>query len=78
MTTDELREKLLAKPENGFKRLSAEEKAEMESYCRRYMAFMDACKTEREAVTWTVAACRQHGFQPLTAGMALQPGDKVY
>ena len=49
MTTDELREKLLTKAENGFKRLTAEERAEMEAYCRRYMAFMDASKTEREA-----------------------------
>ena len=43
MTTDELREKLFSKPENGFKRLTAEERVEMEDYCKRYMAFMDAC-----------------------------------
>ena len=78
MTTDELREKLLSKPENGFKRLTAEERTEMEAYCKRYMAFMDACKTEREATAWTVKVCEAHGFQPLTAGMKLQPGDKVY
>ena len=78
MTTDELREKLLYKPQNGYARLTADERAEMEDYCRRYMAFMDACKTEREATAWTVEVCKAHGFQPLVPGMDLKPGDKVY
>ena len=78
MTTDELREKLLTKAENGFKRITAEERAEMEDYCKRYMAFMDACKTEREATAWTVEICKAHGFKELVPGMSLQPGDKVY
>ena len=55
MTTDELRESLLAAPKNGYARITAEQRAEMESYCKRYMAFMDAAKTEREATTWAIA-----------------------
>src|SRR5699024_5040498 len=39
---------------------------------------MDAAKTEREAVTYTVAAAERAGFRPLTPGMSLKPGDKVY
>ena len=78
MTTEELREKLLAKRTNGYTTLTAEQRAEMEAYCKRYMAFMDACKTEREATTWTVAIAQQHGFKALTPGMDLKPGDKVY
>ena len=78
MTTDELREKLLSKPENGFKRITAEERAEMEDYCKRYMTVMDACKTEREATAWTVETCKAHGFRELKPGMDLKPGDKVY
>ena len=78
MTTEELREKLFSKKVNGYTRLTAEEREEMESYCRRYMAFMDACKTEREATAWTVAECEKHGFKPLVPGMDLKPGDKVY
>ena len=78
MTTEELREKLFSKKVNGYTRLTAEEREEMESYCRRYMAFMDACKTEREATAWTVAECQKHGFKPLVPGMDLKPGDKVY
>ncbi len=78
MTTDELREQLLASPKNGYTGLSSDAKAEMETYCRGYMAFMDACKTEREATTWTENVAREHGFQPLVPGMDLKPGDKVY
>ena len=49
MTIEELRESLLNTPKNGYAALTAEQRAEMEGYCKRYMAFMDACKTEREA-----------------------------
>ncbi len=78
MTTEELRTSLLSAPKNGYTTLTADQKAEMESYCKRYAAFMDACKTEREATAWTIATAEKYGFKPLAPGMALQPGDKVY
>ena len=78
MTTEELRESLLAAPKNGYARITAEEKAEMENYCKRYMAFIDACKTEREATTWAVAEAEKNGFKPFVPGMEAKPGDKIY
>ena len=78
MTNEELRESLLAAPKNGYAKLSAQQREEMEDYCKRYAAFRDACKTEREATTWAVDTAVKHGFRPLTAGMDLKPGDKVY
>ena len=78
MTNEELRNALLAAPKNGFATLTDEQRAEMEGYCKRYSAFMDAAKTEREATTWAVAEAEKHGFQPLVPGMDLKPGDKVY
>ena len=78
MTTEELRESLLAAPKNGFARISAEDRAEMESYCKRYMAFMDAAKTEREATTWAIAEAEKFGFKPFVPGMEAKPGDKIY
>ena len=78
MTTEELRESLLASPKNGFTRLSAEDRAKMESYCKRYMAFMDECKTEREATTWAVREAEKNGFVPFVPGMDAKPGDKIY
>ena len=78
MTTEELRESLLAAPKNGFARITAEERAEMEDYCKRYMAFMDACKTEREATAWAIAEAEKNGFVPFVPGMDAKPGDKIY
>ena len=78
MTNEELRNSLLAAPKNGYTRMTAQQKTEMETYCKNYMAFIDACKTEREATSWTVAEAEKHGFKPVTPGMRVQPGDKVY
>ena len=78
MTNEELRESLLAAPKNGYTTLTAEQRAEMEDYCKRYAAFMDACKTEREATAWTVALAEANGFKAFVPGMILNPGDKVY
>ena len=78
MNADELREALLSSPKNGFAGLSQEERAEMEAYCKRYAAFMNACKTEREATAWATAEAEKHGFRPAVPGMEVKPGDKIY
>ena len=78
MTADELRENLLMAPKNGYTRITPEEREEMNAYCRRYMAFMDACKTEREATAWTVRAAEERGYKPFAPGMEVKPGDKIY
>ena len=78
MTTEELRESLMMAPKNGYTRITAQQKAEMESYCKDYMAFMDACKTEREATAWTVAEAEKRGFKPFAPGMDAKAGDKIY
>ena len=54
MNIEELKNSLLAAPKNGFARLSADERIEMEAHAKGYAAFIDACKTEREAVGWAV------------------------
>ncbi len=78
MTVDELRESLFAAPKNGFARISAEDRTEMELYAKRYMAFMDEAKTEREATSWAVRKAEELGFKPFTPGMDAKPGDKIY
>jgi len=78
MTTEELRESLLVSPKNGYTKLTAEQRAEMEAYCKRYIAFIDACKTEREATAWTVETLKKSNFKELRPGMELNPGDRVY
>ena len=78
MNTDELRENLLMAPKNGYARITPEQREEMNAYCRRYMAFMDACKTEREATAWAVREAEKRGYKPFTPGMDVRPGDKIY
>ena len=78
MTNEELRDNLMMKPANGYSRITEAQKAEMESYCKEYLHFMDACKTEREATAWAVSEAEKHGFVPLIPGMDIQPGTKVY
>ncbi len=78
MTTDELRESLLAAPKNGYATMTAEDRAAMESYCKRYSAFMDECKTEREATAWAVREAEKNGFKPFAPDMDAKPGDKIY
>ena len=78
MTTDELRESLLASPKNGYTRLTAEERTEMEDYSKRYIDFLSTCKMEREATAWAVAEAEKHGFKAFVPGMPLASGDKVY
>ena len=78
MTTEELREALLSAPKNGYTGLTDTQREEMQAYAKRYAAFMDACKTEREATAWAAKTAEAQGFRPLKPGMALHSGDKVY
>ena len=78
MTNEELREALLAAPKNGYATLTDAQRTEMNEYCARYAAFMDACKTEREATTWTIEQAEKNGFVPFKSGMSVNPGDKIY
>ena len=78
MTTEELRTSLLAEKKNGYARITAEQKEEMNAYCKRYAAFMDASKTEREATAWAIAEAEKYGFKPFTPGMEVSAGDKIY
>ena len=78
MNTEQLRESLLSAPKNGYVGMTDAQRQEMNDYCKRYSAFLDACKTEREATAWTVKAAEKAGFKALTPGMTLKPGDKVY
>ena len=78
MTVDELRESLLMTPKNGYTTLTAQQREEMNAYCKRYMNFMDECKTEREATAWAVCEAEKRGYKPFVPGMEVSAGDKIY
>ena len=73
-----LKEKLLSSRKNGFDRVDAAELEQMGAYCKEYMAFLDAGKTERLCAAETVRLAEQAGYKPLVRGQALKAGDKVY
>ena len=69
---------LFFQPKNGYDRLAAGEEKIIEEYCEGYKAFLDEGKIERECVSYAISLAEAAGFRPLTRGMALKPGDKVY
>ena len=77
-TNKELKERLLSSRKNGFDRIDAAELAAVNAYCKDYMAFLDAGKTERLCAAEAVHLAEQAGYRPLKRGEALKPGDKVY
>ena len=76
---DELKEKLFYQPKNGYDVIGTEERLALEDYCRRYMAWLDKSRTEREAVSEAVKLAEAAGFAPLDPATGpIQPGQKVY
>ena len=75
---NELAEKLLYAPKNGYDRLSAADEAAMDAYCEDYKKFLDNGKTERLCVDYCIKLAEERGFVPYKTGMALSAGDKVY
>ena len=63
---------------NGAKTLTAREIGAADAYCEPYKAFLDAAKTEREAVSAAITLAEQQGFRPFDRTAALRAGDKVY
>ncbi|MGI5988269.1 MAG: aminopeptidase [Dysosmobacter sp.] len=74
----ELKKKLLSNRKNGYDRLDAAALEHMEPYCRDYMAYLDAGKTERLCAAESVRLAQEKGYRPFIPGMELKPGDKVY
>ena len=78
ITATELEAKL------GYKKANFYEKADEAAikaaydYAPGYMAYLDAAKTEREAVTVTIEMAEKEGYIPYTLGMPLEVGGKYY
>ena len=75
--TKDLKKKLFSRKKNGWDRISAAEGRKIEAYCKRYMAFLDAGKTERLCAAEAIRLAEKEGFVPYERGMALKSGDKV-
>ena len=73
-----LRKTLFYEQKNGYDRLDAAERLALEDYCEDYKRFLNAARTEREAVREAVALAKAKGFVPFTPGMEVRAGDRLY
>ncbi len=74
----ELREKLLYKKESVFKTSDEAKKHAMFEYAEGYKAFLDAAKTEREAVACTIKDAETNGYIEYRLGDEITPGVGYY
>ncbi len=72
------RESLFYEQKNGYDLIDAEETKLVYAYAEGYKRFMDAARTEREAVRVSIELAEEVGFKEYIPGMALSAGDKVY
>ena len=78
MEQKELRKKLLAEPKNGYDRLTKQDAEQLEAYCKDYMRFLDASKTERECVVSAIKLAETKGFAAFDEQKQYHSGDKIY
>ena len=68
--------------ENAWKQYSEEERAKALAFAAKYVDFLSASKTEREAVSEAEAVCKAAGFADMdaliAAGGSVKPGDRLY
>ena len=75
---NEIRNELFYQQKNGYDLISTDERIAVEDYSREYMSFLNAARTEREAVKLAIAQAESAGFVEYKLGMELTPGTKIY
>ena len=76
--SEELKEKLFDKKENGWVSISEEEKQNIFNFSKGYMDFLNQAKTEREFVKMARRLADQNGYKDIMEFETLKPGDKIY
>lgn len=78
LLSEELKEKLFLTPKNG--RLVANDSvlSAADDFCNGYKEFLNASKTEREAVKKAVLIAEAAGFKPYEQGKKYNVGDRYY
>ncbi len=74
----QLKEKLLSNPKNSGLTMSDAEIAKADKFCEGYKRFLNAAKTEREAVCEAVKLAEKKGFKEYEYGKKYKAGDKFY
>ena len=76
--SEQLKEGLFYKRKNGRLISSEETLKNADEYCEGYKSFLNAAKTEREAVNTAVALAKEKGFTEFVYGKKYNAGDKVF
>ena len=74
----EMLEKLSYKKKNVYETANAEKIKAIYDYADGYMKYLDEAKTEREAVTTSIAMAKKNGYTEYKLGEKLNVGDKKY
>ncbi len=77
-TTKEWKELLYYRSKNAYDAMTEAQVAQMQTYAKGYMQFLDRSKTEREAVLYAIELAEQNGYRPYTFGMPIEQGGKYY
>ena len=73
-----LKEELFYAPEHASYLCDEAEIAQADEFCEGYKAFLDNCKTEREAAAYVTALAEKEGYVPFDSKATYKAGDKVY
>lgn len=78
MDTKKLAEELIYRKKSVYECKSEKDIDAAFDYAVGYASYLDAAKTEREAVSTAIAMATERGFTPYTMGMPLTVGGKYY
>ena len=74
----EMMEMLSYKKQNIYEKATPEEVKAIYDYADGYMQYLDAAKTEREAVTTSIEMAKNAGYTEYKIGDKIAVGDKKY
>ena len=75
---EELKEKLFRQKKTGWEGISDIEKENIFKFSDEYIYFLNHCKTEREAASFTKEMLSKNSFKDIREVAELVPGDKVF
>ncbi len=75
---EELKAKLFAKKEDGWKSIDESQKKEIFNLCDNYINFLNHAKTEREFIKEARKLAEENGYRDIIEFSELKPGDKIY
>ena len=74
----EVKNELTYEKKTVYEKAGAEVVAKAYEYAKDYVKFLDAAKTEREAVVESIKMAEAAGYRPYSFGMPMKAGDKFY